>query len=54
MAARLRAETGMKLIDSLHYATALKAGCKFFLSNDKGIRSTPNLEVILIEDLVIV
>ncbi len=53
MAARLRAETGMKLIDSLHYATALKAGCKFFLSNDKGIRSTPNLEVILIEDLVI-
>ena len=53
MAARLRAETGMKLIDSLHYATALKAGCKFFLSNDKGIRSTTNLEVILIDDLVV-
>jgi predicted nucleic acid-binding protein len=52
MASRLRAETGMKLIDSLHYATALKTGCKFLLTNDKGIRSTPDLEVILVQDLV--
>ena len=44
-AARLRAETGMKLIDALHYATALKAGCKFFITNDTGIRSTEALVV---------
>jgi predicted nucleic acid-binding protein len=49
-ASRLRAETGMKLIDALHYATALKAGCKFFITNDAGIRSTDTLDVILIKD----
>lgn len=49
-AARLRAETGMKLIDALHYATALKAGCKFLMTNDTGIRSTDALEVISIKD----
>jgi predicted nucleic acid-binding protein len=49
-AARVRAETGMKLIDALHYATALKAGCKFFITNDTGIRSTDALEVISIKD----
>ena len=49
-ASRLRAETGMKLIDALHYATALKAGCKFFITNDTGILSTDTLEVILSKD----
>ncbi len=49
-ASSLRAETGMILIDSLHCATALQAGCKFLITNDKGIRSTDMLEVILISD----
>lgn len=49
-ASRLRAETGIKLIDALHYTTALKAGCKFFITNDTGIRSSDSLEVILIKD----
>lgn len=49
-ASRLRAETGMKLVDSLHCATALKAGCKFFITNDTGIRSTETLKVLLIRD----
>lgn len=51
-ASRLRAETGMKLIDSLHCATAIQSGCKFFITNDRGIRSTSQLEVILINDLI--
>lgn len=51
-ASRLRAETGMKLIDSLHYATAVKADCKFFITNDKGIQSSDSIEVILIKDLI--
>ncbi|MFU8790099.1 MAG: type II toxin-antitoxin system VapC family toxin [Methylobacter sp.] len=49
-ASRLRAETGMKLIDSLHCATALQAGCEFLITNDKGIRSNGTLEVILLND----
>jgi len=49
-ASRLRAETGMKLIDALHCATALNAGCKYFITNDTGIRSTEALEVLLIRD----
>jgi predicted nucleic acid-binding protein len=49
-ASRLRAETGMKLIDALHCATALNAGCKYFITNDTGIRSTETLEVLLIRD----
>lgn len=48
-AAKLRAETGMKLIDALHCATALKAGCQFFITNDTGIHSSASLEVISIK-----
>jgi predicted nucleic acid-binding protein len=51
-ASRLRAETGMKLIDSLHYATAIKTDCQFFITNDKGIKSSDHIEVILIDDLI--
>ena len=42
----------LKFADVLHYATALKEGCKFFITNDTGIRSTDALEVILIKDLI--
>jgi predicted nucleic acid-binding protein len=34
LASQLRARHGLKLIDSLHYATALNAGCRFLISND--------------------
>lgn len=51
LAAQLRAKRGMKLIDALHYATALKAGCSFFLSNDAGIKSDALMEVIAINTL---
>ena len=52
LAAQLRAKHGMKLIDALHYATALKAGCSFFLSNDAGIKSDTLMEVIAINTLL--
>ena len=51
LAAQLRAKRGIKLIDALHYATALKAGCSFFLSNDSGIKSDAHMEVIAINAL---
>lgn len=52
LCAQIRAKYSMKFADALHYATALKAGCKFFITNDTGIRSTAELEVILLKDLL--
>ena len=44
-AARLRAETRLKLPDAIHLATALETGCATFLSDDRGIRSMKGLKV---------
>lgn len=52
LAAQLGARRSMKLIDALHYATALNAGCSFFLTNDSGIKSDAHLEVIGIKALL--
>ena len=52
LCAQIRAKYNMKFADALHYATALKTGCKFFITNDTGIRSTDALEVVLIKDIV--
>lgn len=51
LAAQLRAERGLKFIDALHYATAIQAGCKFFLTNDGGIQSSDVLEVVPVKTL---
>ncbi len=52
LAAQLRADRGLKFIDALHYATAIRAGCKFFISNDVGIQSRDALEVIVVKHLL--
>jgi predicted nucleic acid-binding protein len=44
-AARLRAETRLKLPDAIHLATAIETGCATFLSDDRGIRSMKGLKV---------
>lgn len=51
LSAQIRAKYNMKFADALHYATALKSGCKFFITNDINISSNENLEVILLKDL---
>jgi predicted nucleic acid-binding protein len=51
LAAQLRAKRGLKFIDALHYATAIRAGCKFFVTNDGGIQSSEVLEVVSIKKL---
>ncbi|WP_052341741.1 type II toxin-antitoxin system VapC family toxin [Salinarimonas rosea] len=38
LAARIRAETSVKLADAIHLATAETGGCKVFLSSDRRIR----------------
>jgi len=36
LAAELSPKRGMKLIDALHFATAVLSGCQFILTNDAG------------------
>jgi predicted nucleic acid-binding protein len=45
-AAHLRAATGAKTPDALHLVSALGAGCKTFLTNDRRLPTVPGLRVI--------
>ncbi len=51
-AARLRAESGLKLPDALHAATALRAGCALFITNDTDFRRIQDLPAIILDDLL--
>ena len=51
-AARLRAESGLKLPDALHAATALRAGCELFITNDTDFRRIQDLPAIILDDLL--
>ena len=48
--ARLRAETGLKTPDALHAATALRAGCALFVTNDTDFRRIQGLPVVILND----
>ncbi len=51
-AARLRAETGLKLADALHAATALRASCELFVTNDADFRRIEGLSTVVLDDLL--
>ena len=51
LAAQLRGRRGMKFIDALHYATAIRSGCSFFITNDLKIQSDDLLEIISLKAL---
>ena len=51
-AALLVARKRLKFIDALHVATAVKAGYRFFITNDTGIASSTELEVIQLGQLL--
>jgi predicted nucleic acid-binding protein len=51
-AAMLVARKRLKFIDALHIATAVHAGCQFFITNDAGISSNEGLEVISLAELL--
>ncbi len=51
LAAQLRGQRGMKFIDALHYATAIRSGCSFFITNDLKIHSDEILEIISVKAL---
>ena len=50
-AAFARAETGMKLPDAIHVATAVQSSCDVFLTNDKGIKTPKSLKLMSLEEL---
>jgi len=51
-AAQLRAATGAKTPDALHLVSALGAGCKTFVTNDRRLPSVPGLRVIQLSSYV--
>ena len=51
-AARVRAETGLKTPDAIHAATALRADCALFITNDTDFRRVEDLPVVVLDDLL--
>jgi predicted nucleic acid-binding protein len=50
-AAKIGAEQKLKLIDAVHVSSAIDAGCDVFVTNDRGIKSTPDLRVVQLSEL---
>ena len=46
LASQLAGKKGMKLVDSLHMATALRAGCAYVLTHDNGMKSVDGIRII--------
>jgi predicted nucleic acid-binding protein len=51
-AARLRATTKLKTPDALHLATAQRASCALFITNDVGFRGVAGLPLVILDDLL--
>jgi predicted nucleic acid-binding protein len=51
-AAQLRAVTGARTPDALHLVSALGAGCRTFLTNDRRLPKVPGLRVIQLSSFV--
>ncbi len=49
-AANIRAQTGLKLPDAIHAATALTQHCTAMLTNDAGFSRVPGIELFLLSD----
>ena len=47
-AAAMRGRSGLSLADAIHLASATSSGATAFVTNDRRIRSTPQLEVVLL------
>jgi predicted nucleic acid-binding protein len=50
-AARLRASSSLTLPDAIHLATARRAGCNSFVTNDKRLGSMPGLPILPLSEL---
>jgi predicted nucleic acid-binding protein len=48
-AALIVGKLGLKLIDAIHYLSALEAGCTVFVTSDAAFKSGPNMQVVLVK-----
>jgi predicted nucleic acid-binding protein len=51
-AARLRSVTNLRLPDAIHGATARLNGCETFLTNDRQLLAIPDIEVVLLSEVI--
>ena len=51
LAAELGGKLSMRTPDAIHMACAIESKCKYFITNDKGIRSTSDVTVVQILEL---
>lgn len=51
-AARLRAVANLRLPDAIHGATAILSGCETFLTNDRRLAALPDIEVVVLSDVM--
>jgi predicted nucleic acid-binding protein len=51
--ATLRSTYGLKTPDAIHAATALRAGCSMYLTNDEGFRRVQGIHPIILKDHLI-
>lgn len=51
-AARLRSVANLRLPDAIHGATARLTGCETFLTNDRRLLAIPDIEVVLLSDVI--
>lgn len=52
LAAQISAKHGMKLIDALHLATALQAGCKYLITQDMGFKQIEGMELVNLKNIL--
>ena len=52
LVAQLRATSNMRMLDALHYASAVNAGCRYLLTNDKDFKTSGIIEVIGVSSLL--
>lgn len=52
-AAAVRAATQLKLPDAIHAATALRANCTTFLTNDRQLKKLTDIPIILLSEVIL-
>jgi uncharacterized protein len=50
LAAELGGKSSMRTPDAIHMACAIESKCKYFITNDKGIKSTADVIVVQMSD----
>jgi predicted nucleic acid-binding protein len=50
--AMLAGELGMKLIDAMHFHTAIANRCDFLITHDQNFKSTRGVEVVQLQDFI--